>query len=93
MPEMNGPALAKQLVSRSPGMNCLFMSGYSGEAIAHRGVITEDVNFIQKPFTIQDLAAAVRNVLDGGKKSSEKRGTNQNQGGMAFQSAGMPQGW
>jgi hypothetical protein len=40
------------------------MSGYTDNVIAHRGVLDEDVAFIQKPFTIQPLAAKVRDVLD-----------------------------
>jgi two-component system, cell cycle sensor histidine kinase and response regulator CckA len=64
MPEMNGPDLAKQVVSLYPQIACLFMSGYSGDIVAHRGVLAENVHFIQKPFSIQDLAAKVREVLD-----------------------------
>ncbi|MBU8913407.1 MAG: response regulator, partial [Spirochaetales bacterium] len=64
MPEMNGRDLAKNLLSLYPGMKRLFMSGYTADIIAHQGVIDEGVNFIQKPFSAQDLAAKVRNGLD-----------------------------
>ncbi len=64
MPEMNGPDLAKQVVSFYPDMVCLFMSGYPGDVIAHHGVLDEGVNIIKKPFSTQDLAAKVREVLD-----------------------------
>ena len=64
MPEMNGPDLAKQIASLYPESSCLFMSGYSGDAIAHRGVLDQNVHFIQKPFSLRDLAAKVREVLD-----------------------------
>ena len=40
------------------------MSGYTSDIIAHHGVIDEVVHFIQKPFTMNDLAAKVRKVLD-----------------------------
>jgi PAS domain S-box-containing protein len=64
MPEMNGRVLAKQLLSRHPRLKRLFMSGYTADIIAHRGVLEEGVHFIQKPFSIESLAAAVREALD-----------------------------
>ncbi|MEW6262147.1 MAG: ATP-binding protein [Thermodesulfobacteriota bacterium] len=64
MPEMNGQDLAKILISIRPGLGCLFMSGYTGEVLAHRGVLEEGINHIQKPFSVQDLAAKVRETLD-----------------------------
>jgi hypothetical protein len=39
------------------------MSGYTADVIAHQGVLDEGVCFIQKPFSANDLAAMVRNVL------------------------------
>ena len=68
MPEMNGRDLARQVASLYPDMGCLFMSGYSDEIIAHRGVLDEGVHFIQKPFSMQDLAAKVRRVLEADSK-------------------------
>jgi len=64
MPEMNGRALADRLHGTYPDMKTLFMSGYTADVIAHRGVLEEGVNFIQKPFTMNDLACRVREVLD-----------------------------
>jgi hypothetical protein len=40
------------------------MSGYTANAIAHRGVLEEGVAFVQKPFTVRSLAEKVRSVLD-----------------------------
>jgi PAS domain S-box-containing protein len=65
MPEMNGRDLAKQVKALYPEMACLFMSGYSGDVIAQHGLLNEAVNFIQKPFLMQDLAVMVRQILDG----------------------------
>ena len=45
-------------------MDLLFMSGYTGNAIAHHGVLDPEVNFISKPFSNEDLARKVRMVLD-----------------------------
>lgn len=64
MPELNGRDLAHQLRTLYPDLKVLFMSGYTANTIAHRGVLDESVNFIQKPFTTRDLAAKVRVVLD-----------------------------
>jgi PAS domain S-box-containing protein len=64
MPEMNGRDLANKLLSLYPHLNRLFMSGYTADVIASHGVLDEGVNFIQKPFSMQSLAAKVREVLD-----------------------------
>jgi CheY-like chemotaxis protein len=64
MPEMNGRDLAARLLSLSPNLKCLFTSGYTANVIAHHGVLDEGVQFLQKPFSVQDLAAKIREVLD-----------------------------
>ncbi len=64
MPEMNGRDLAKNLLSLYPDLKRLFMSGYTANVIAHHGVLDEGVYFIQKPFSMEDLAAKVREALD-----------------------------
>ena len=40
------------------------MSGYTADVIAHRGVLDEGVHFIQKPFSMKDFSATVRDALD-----------------------------
>jgi two-component system, cell cycle sensor histidine kinase and response regulator CckA len=65
MPGMNGRELAAKLVSSHPHLKRLFTSGYTADVIAHHGVLEEGVHFLQKPFSIGDLAATVRDVLDG----------------------------
>ncbi|MDA8125457.1 MAG: PAS domain S-box protein [Deltaproteobacteria bacterium] len=64
MPEMNGRELAKNLLALYPDLKRLFTSGYTANVIAHHGVLDQGVHFIQKPFSIKDLAAKVREVLD-----------------------------
>ena len=64
MPEMNGRDLAKNLLALYPHLKCLFTSGYTANVIAHHGVLDENVQFIQKPFSRKDLAAKVREALD-----------------------------
>jgi FixJ family two-component response regulator len=62
---MNGRQLADRLRGLRPGMKCLYMSGYTTDAIAHRGVLDEGVQFLSKPIRRNDLLAAIRRVLDG----------------------------
>jgi two-component system, cell cycle sensor histidine kinase and response regulator CckA len=63
MPEMTGRELVNHLVRRHPGLKYLFMSGYTSNVIAHQSVLEKGVNFLQKPFSIQQLTAKVRDVL------------------------------
>lgn len=65
LPEMNGLELANKLQSLHPDLKCIFMSGYTADAIAHHGVLDGDVTFIQKPFSKLNLAKIVRKVLNG----------------------------
>jgi two-component system, cell cycle sensor histidine kinase and response regulator CckA len=67
MPEMNGRDLAKNILAFHPNLKRLFMSGYTANVIAHHGVLDEGVNFIQKPFSRENLSAKVREVLDADK--------------------------
>ena len=64
MPEMNGRDLADRLHTLCPGLKALFMSGYTADVIAHRGVLDQGFQFIQKPFSKIELAAKVRAALD-----------------------------
>jgi len=64
MPEMNGKELHSRAAIINPDLKVLFMSGYVGDVLANRGVLEEDVSYIQKPFSTQGLAAKVREMLD-----------------------------
>jgi len=66
MPEMSGQALVEEVKRTHPGLAFLFMSGYTADAIAHRGVLEEGFHFLQKPFSVKELAEAVRGALDDG---------------------------
>jgi two-component system, cell cycle sensor histidine kinase and response regulator CckA len=63
MPEMNGRDLARKLLSLYPELKRLFMSGYTANVIAHHGVLDAGVHFLQKPFSIGELAAKIREAL------------------------------
>ncbi|MCF8143069.1 MAG: PAS domain S-box protein [Deltaproteobacteria bacterium] len=77
MPEMNGHDLAERLASIKPGLKCLYMSGYTANVIAHRGILEAGVYFIQKPFSMMDLAAKVREVLDQKSADSNRERGNR----------------
>ncbi len=66
MPGMNGKDLSERLRERYPDLSRLFVSGYTANVIAHRGVLDDGVHFMQKPFTHADLAAKTREALDEG---------------------------
>jgi PAS domain S-box-containing protein len=64
MPNMNGRQLADAIAAKYPKMPILFMSGYGGDDILNRGLMVADAPFVQKPFTLEDLARAVRLRLE-----------------------------
>ncbi len=64
LPEMNGQDLYKKLLPIYPDLKSLFMSGYTANVIAHRGILDEGVHYIQKPFSKQGLSVQLREVLD-----------------------------
>jgi PAS domain S-box-containing protein len=64
MPGAGGRAVAEQLTEEHPGIRVLFMSGYTDDAVLRHGVLSERVNFLQKPFSPAALAFKVRHVLD-----------------------------
>ena len=65
MPEMNGRDLASLLLAEKPDIKCLYMSGFTADIIAKQGVLDEGLHFIQKPFSLNELATKVRETLDG----------------------------
>ena len=64
MPKMSGRELAEILVPMRPSLKVLYMSGYTDNAMLHKGTLDSETKFIQKPFTPDALARKVREVLD-----------------------------
>jgi signal transduction histidine kinase/ActR/RegA family two-component response regulator len=65
MPAMQGPALAQRLLARDAGLRVLYMSGYTDGLLGCGGTMEPPGAFLQKPFTPDALARAVRAALDG----------------------------
>ena len=65
MPGLGGRALATKLKAVRGDLKVLYMSGYSDDAIVQQGVLEPDTAYLQKPFNLDELAAKVRELLDG----------------------------
>jgi DNA-binding NtrC family response regulator len=64
MPEMNGPDLVKRIILQYPEIKVLYMSGYVKNFISYQVILEKGMDYIQKPFTVNELAKKVREVLD-----------------------------
>lgn len=64
LPETNGRELADTIREKYPGLPVLFTTGYTRNAIVHQGRLDPDVQLLNKPYTHQDLASKVREMLD-----------------------------
>jgi PAS domain S-box-containing protein len=65
MPGMSGRGLAEALTALRPGLRVLYVSGYPDEEIAARGILEPGMTFLQKPFTLEQLEAALCSLLAG----------------------------
>jgi len=64
MPDMNGPELVQKLLQQKPTLKVIYMSGYTDDAIAEHGVLTQDTHFVAKPFASETLLRKIRETLD-----------------------------
>jgi PAS domain S-box-containing protein len=65
MPGISGRELVKRVMQLRPETKVLYLSGYTEDAIVHKGVLDRGTAFLQKPFTLQTLSRKVREVLRG----------------------------
>ena len=66
MPRMGGRELAEQLSALRPGLQVLYVSGYTDDDIVRHGLLDPRMAYLQKPFTPDALARKIREVLDHG---------------------------
>ena len=64
LPGMNGPELVQAAQQRRPGLAVLYTTAFPTNAIVHRGTLTSQARTLHKPFTLAELAAAVREAID-----------------------------
>jgi len=64
MPQLGGRELAEQMVRQRPGLRILYMSGYTGNALGHRGLLEPGAILLEKPFTRDALARKVREAVN-----------------------------
>jgi len=63
MPGINGNELAKRVTAIRPAIKVLYMTGYTDQAIVHRGTLTAGAVLLQKPFTLATLASKLREIF------------------------------
>jgi DNA-binding NtrC family response regulator len=63
MPDMNGRKLADAALVRRPDLKVLFTTGYTKNAIVHNAVLDQGVHLISKPYTLDQLARKISDVL------------------------------
>ncbi len=83
---MNGRKLADEAQRRRPDIKVLYTTGYTRNAIVHNGILDADVAFLAKPFTFEQLALKVRQVLDGAGATGrdEYRSSQRPSGGRTY---------
>ena len=65
IPGMDGPALIRNVRKTPPDMKVIFISGYTEDSFRQRLDDTEDIHFLPKPFSLQQLAGKVKEVITG----------------------------
>ena len=85
MPDMQGPELAERLRSVRPDLRVLFMSGYASSQLGGAALTTDSTHFIQKPFTMTELARSLERVLRPALAADKTRaGTARDSGRLFF---------
>ena len=99
MPQIGGLELARRLLALRPDLKVLYVSGYSEDDMSEQGVMSEDMEFLEKPFTPQAITRKVREILAGSRplvkaglavveKSAGTDGQNSRKGARTTQAAG-----
>jgi signal transduction histidine kinase/ActR/RegA family two-component response regulator len=64
MPGLSGPDLVVRIREKIPGIRVIFISGYTDNVVLRLGILEGEVDFLEKPYTIERLARKIREVLD-----------------------------
>ncbi len=65
MPEMKGPEVYREVAGIHPEIKVIYMSGYTGDSLASQGMLDNNKDFIQKPFSIKELEDKINRLLSG----------------------------
>jgi signal transduction histidine kinase/CheY-like chemotaxis protein len=65
LPGANGPDLVKAALRQRPSLPVLYTTGYTANAVVHRGILDREVRSLNKPFTLAEMATTVRETIDG----------------------------
>lgn len=68
MPNMSGGEMAEQIRRLRPEVKWLFVSGYAGRTVLDQRVLDGQSSFLQKPYTLKELAARIRETLQNGSR-------------------------
>ena len=63
MPEMSGKELVDILEGKIDGLKVLYTSGYIDDKIGHDGILERGINFIHKPYSVQELTKKIHGLL------------------------------
>jgi two-component system, cell cycle sensor histidine kinase and response regulator CckA len=72
MPQMSGPELTRTLKKIRPGIEILYMSGYTGDKVSDDDSSSGDVTLMQKPFYIDDLVRKIQEILARGSSQGNR---------------------
>jgi CheY-like chemotaxis protein len=75
MPNMSGGELAEKLKQVAPAIKFLFVSGYAGKTVLDHNVLDLQTNFLQKPYSLKELAGKIRAALDNRKGHAHSAGS------------------
>ena len=70
MPGMDGRLLAERITGALPDIRVLFVSGYTEDVVVSHGVLNAGIEFLAKPYSVDQLARRVREVLSTGRRGS-----------------------
>jgi len=66
---VSGRALFDQMQSEKPDLKVIFCSGYTDEILGNDALLRQNSNFIEKPFTPEELVRKIRACLDSTQRT------------------------
>jgi CheY-like chemotaxis protein len=73
MPQMSGRQLADVVQEKWPTIRILYTTGYTRNAIVHNGVLDHGVSLLAKPFSLEQLAHKIRELLNVPARAGDER--------------------